>query len=179
MLIGLIGHKSAGKDTFADVLVHEYGFTKRAFADPLKKCCQSLFFLSESQLSDPIQKEKVDPRWGLSPRQIFQKVGTDLFRHHFDTNFWVKHFLLGHDKTRSTVCSDVRFENEAETIRRLGGILIRIHRDSKDNDSHESELLPATIFSDYDIYNKGTLTDYINHIHLFCDTVLKVQKKRL
>jgi len=41
-LIGLIGRKRAGKDTVADVLVAEYGYTKVAFADPLKRAALAL-----------------------------------------------------------------------------------------------------------------------------------------
>ena len=35
-ILGLVGRKQSGKDTFAQRLVEEHGYTRLAFADPLK-----------------------------------------------------------------------------------------------------------------------------------------------
>ena len=76
-LIGIIGSKQSGKDTAGTYLINEHGFTRYAFGDPVKKICQTLFDLSEEQLSNHILKEKIDPRWGISPREMFQRIGTE------------------------------------------------------------------------------------------------------
>ena len=76
-LIGVIGLKNSGKDTVGDYLVSQFGFTKYAFAHPVKQVCKTIFSLSDEQLEDRTLKEKKDPRWGISPREMFQRVGTD------------------------------------------------------------------------------------------------------
>ena len=84
MIVGLIGKKGHGKDTFADYLVQHYDFVKLSFAEPLKKVCKELFLLTDEQLYDPMEKEKVDERWGKSPRQLMQIIGTDILRRYYD-----------------------------------------------------------------------------------------------
>ena len=36
MIIGLTGYARSGKDTVASILVEDYGFTRVAFADPIR-----------------------------------------------------------------------------------------------------------------------------------------------
>lgn len=35
---------------------------------------------NEKQREDPIEKETIDKSWGISPRKVYQTVGTALFR---------------------------------------------------------------------------------------------------
>ena len=37
MIIGLTGYAQSGKDSVADILVKNYGYTRIAFADPIRK----------------------------------------------------------------------------------------------------------------------------------------------
>lgn len=53
VLIGLSGKKRAGKDTVAAYLVEKYGFTRVAFADPLREVALKV---------DPIIGAEVDPQ---------------------------------------------------------------------------------------------------------------------
>lgn len=145
IIIGLYGKKGSGKDTFADYLVENYGFQKVSFASPLKKLCKDLFSLSEEDLNDPILKEKIHPQWNLSPRQILQKVGTDLFRTHFSSTIWVdimKTKLENMSANEKIVISDIRFQNEYDLIGSFeNSFIIQIERNSQKNslDTHISE----------------------------------------
>jgi len=175
MLIGLVGKKQAGKDTFGQYLIQQYGFQKRAFADPIKECCQLLFHLREEQLHDAILKETIDTRWNQTPRQIMQMVGTDLFRNHYDPDFWIKSFEQWYHNSSSSsthvVCTDVRFPNEAECIRSLGGVLVQIIRPTiLSTDLHESE--QCIIQADYRIMNDSTLENFHDKIQSWCETYL-------
>lgn len=180
MLIGLIGKKQVGKDTFGQIVTEHYGFQKRAFADPIKECCQLLFQLREEQLHDPVLKETIVPQWNETPRQMMQRIGTDLFRNHYDPQFWIKVFQSWYEEQRrqsmhtSIVCTDIRFQNEAECIRSLGGILIRIQRPlNTQDDLHESEqLCISTELMDYEIINDSTLESFQNKIHELLPTIL-------
>ena len=51
------------------------------FADPLKNAIGEIFGFSYEQLHGK-EKEIVDPFWGVTPRELFQKIGTELFQYH-------------------------------------------------------------------------------------------------
>jgi hypothetical protein len=156
VLIGLIGLKQSGKDTFADYLVEKHHFRKLAFAEPVKQICQTMFILTEAQLNDPHQKEVVDARWGLSPRQMMQKVGTDMVRQMWGNDFWVKNMDIRHRQmNHDVVVSDVRFPNEAQWVRDRGGLLVRIDDGrGQSTDSHSSETAQASIQEDVCVFNE-------------------------
>lgn len=162
MIIGLVGKKFSGKDTCAGHLIVHYHFKKLTFAQALKDVCQYLFLLSDQQLHDHAWKEKKIDQWGLTPREIMQKVGTDLFRNHFDKDFWLKQFQIRFDQMQKDgpqriVCSDCRYQNEVDLIKKLGGVIIRIDRDLiNDDDEHESEKLNIQHI-DYTICNNDSL----------------------
>ena len=65
VLIGLIGFKFSGKDTFADFLVQHYEFKKIAFATPLKRACKELFLLKEEFIEKCKTDSEFSQRWGL------------------------------------------------------------------------------------------------------------------
>ena len=166
MLIGLIGLKQSGKDTIADYLVNEYFFEKLAFADPLKRVCKELFDLEESYFSDPSMKEAVVERWGISPRTMMQRVGTDIVRTHFGNDFWIRHMECRLKKlppSTRVVISDVRFVSEAMFVKSHGGVLMRLKRQSSESDAsdndHISEMEQLIIQEDTTVFNFGTKDD--------------------
>jgi len=173
MIIGVLGNKNTGKDTVSDYLVERYNFIKKPLADPLKKACQDIFLLSNDQLYDDKLKELPDERWSnISPRQIFQFVGTDLFRNQINQlipnvgdNIFLYHFQLWFEEEKKTnhnlcvVISDVRFQNEVNFIKRLGGYIVKLKRQTNLIDSHISETEINNINNfDYLIENNGTVT---------------------
>lgn len=159
MLIGIVGPKNSGKDTIADFLCLQYDFHKESFAAPLKEICKQMFLLDNGQLTDHELKETIDERWGMRPREMFQKFGTDIIRTHFGADFWIRHMemrIILKPRNR-VVVSDVRFENEANWVKRNGGILVRV-RDttslSNNNlDQHSSETEQLGIQEDVLIEN--------------------------
>jgi len=175
MIIGLISYKRSGKDTFADHIVKNYGYTKYSYAGPLKKACEVMFCLSEEQLDGNL-KEVIDPRFGISPRQMFQFVGTEVMRELFPTisenytvkeSFWIHRFKIWYkdSNVKNLVVSDVRFPDEAQTIKDMGGILIKINNPHINNsDNHQSEKNIDELQYDHLIQNDSTLEDYYNNI---------------
>jgi hypothetical protein len=159
ILIGVVGRKMSGKDTLADYLVKRYHFQKRALATPLKQACQILFLLTDGQMEDHILKETMDDRWGMSPRIIFQKMGTDIIRKTLGDDFWIRHMdeWLRVEQPLRLIIPDIRFPNEAEWIRRQGGILIGIQNHSIMHDPHISETGVDNIEVDISIVNDRTL----------------------
>lgn len=85
-----------------------------------------------------------------TPRKILQVIGTDVFREVCGENFWVDQ-LKSDEKV---IATDVRFPNEAQRIKDLGGILVRVKSINDNVDNHESEQHISTIECDYEILNK-------------------------
>lgn len=180
VLIGLIGKKGSGKDTTADFLTGRYGFIKRAYADPLKKVCKELFLLEDGQVHDPVLKEKIDPRWDMTPRQMMQWMGTDIVRSQLGKDFWVRHMDMFRrlHPTQDIVVTDVRFQNEADWITKNGGVLCRVNRpdSSSDHDLHPSEKELENITSPTHIHilpnTFGTIHEYHTYLEKFFHQLL-------
>jgi len=174
-LIGIVGKAGSGKDTVADHLCKEHHFIKMSFAAPLKKVVGDLFDMSHDQLNNQDQKEKEDPRYGFTPRWILQHFGTEVCRRLYP-NIWVDYLIrqyeeekkklietkndpyLHHDQCPwvrevKVVVSDVRFLNEVEAIRKVGGHVWRIvctnnPKDLEEGSQHASEMEQEKIVVD-------------------------------
>ena len=171
MLIGITGLQGAGKDTIADIIIKQqngknYEFEKKSLAEPIKKISKELFLLSDEQLYSD-NKNIIDNRWGITPRKIFQTIGTDIFRNHLNDffpnlynfinneSFWINHFKewYKNNDNKYIIIPDIRFEDEAKMVKNLNGIIIKVIRDSCINDEHESEKNIINIKEDFLIYN--------------------------
>ena len=172
-VVGVTGLKHNGKDTVADHLCETYGYSRVAFAGPLKEVCATLFGFSHEQLHGSL-KETPDVGWfGVTPRRVLQYIGTDLFRNHmsglhpeFRDEFWLQCAerrirKLLEDPEARVVVSDVRFPNECELIKRLGGIVIRVVRPSVNTtaDLHDAERLIPTLAVNREVRNEGTIAE--------------------
>ena len=163
MLIAFTGRKRSGKDSAADSLVkmpaannEEKTFCKIAFATPLKTIGTILGLTNKQMNGTVVDKETIDPKWNKSPRQILQLLGTNLLRNQFDEDIWTKLLETRYNECKGcqhVVVSDVRFNNEAEFIKRLGGIIVNIVRPSLGGptDTHESEAGIDVDLCDYEI----------------------------
>lgn len=140
MIIGLVGKKFSGKDTLADYLVQNHQFVKYAYAKPIKDACKTIFLVTDEQLNTN-KKEIVDKRWNLTPRKMMQFLGTDTVRNNIDKDFWIKHFKYWYEenKSKNIVITDCRFQNEIDAIKEIGGMIIKINRNTINFDDHISE----------------------------------------
>jgi hypothetical protein len=122
-----------------------------SFAQPLKAICQILFGGTADHWYGSL-KEEVLEYWGMTPRYILQRVGTETFRNNFGQDFWIKaakmhiNRVLDYEKAQENprnVCviiDDIRFDNEAEMVKELGGKVYRVIRNGLvDSDTHSSE----------------------------------------
>lgn len=161
-LIGLTGKARSGKDTVAKILWTNLGFTRLAFADPVKLAAQKMFGLTEQQTWSDELKEVVIPHWNMTPRQMFQRLGTEAGRDVFGPDLWIKRLAISYSllcHTDDIVISDVRFDEEAESIRKAGGVIIQVVRGdglSGEEAGHRSEQ-GLSLPPDYIIFNDDSL----------------------
>jgi hypothetical protein len=150
-VVGVTGKAGSGKDTVADYLVQEYGFTKVSFASILKN------MLKVAGLPEPTNredKEKLIEGFDFSWRDAAQKLGTEWGRS-LDENIWVKLTTASLGEAKY-VFSDVRFDNEASEIRKQGGAIIHLQDRGVDMGKlmeHASERGVARRSTDYEISN--------------------------
>ena len=139
MIIGICGLIGSGKGTVGDILV-EQGFTKVSFADKLKDGVATIFGWNRAMLEGDTDesrnwREQPDNFWtqetgrNITPRIVLQEFGTECMQDGFDDSIWVsllKKQML--DNPGDYVVPDVRFRNEQDMIRELGGEIWRVQR---------------------------------------------------
>jgi dephospho-CoA kinase len=174
MIIGFGGKKCSGKDTVANFLVKNHNFKRYAFADPVKEISKILFNLSDDQLNGNL-KDIIDENLGISPREIFQKIGTEFGQYYIHEllpnlniekrSIWITLFKQFAKTSESNiVISDVRFLKEIEVIKELNGVVIYIDRTSTVSDEHPSETLSSEYF-DKVIINDSTIESLENKLN--------------
>jgi hypothetical protein len=146
VIIGLAGKKQVGKSTAAGFLVAA-GFVRMSFAEPMKEVAGHLLMCMGLSSGDvhffENHKEELMPVVRVSMRHFLQTLGTDWGRNLINQDMWVNAAAKRiDDQLRlggSVVFEDVRFENEAAFIRKRGGIILHIERDTGLSDGHVSE----------------------------------------
>lgn len=150
-LIGLTGHKGAGKDEVAKLLA-EHGYERIALADPLKAIATVIGWDGDKSEKLPCHHCGM-----LQGRQLLQVLGTEGVREHISSEAWLTaaERLLGqHERV---VVADIRFLNEATWVRRLGGRIWRVLRPGYHGDGHASEREQDAIRADLSLLNDTTL----------------------
>lgn len=177
MILGLIGHKQHGKTTVANYLVREHGFIALSFADGVRALAEAIDPLVDvRQLGSGIaamRYTEVLSQYGYEQakalpdvRRLLQRIGTEGCREVFGMHVWVT--ALAHrletvlstaTVTPNVVIPDVRFPNEVEFVREMGGHLARVYRPRFDLgiDPHPSEKFVDTMEVDTDIQNDSTV----------------------
>jgi hypothetical protein len=170
-LIGLCGHMGAGKDAAAALLAM-VGYSRMAFADRVRVEVVNAIeggmvpraALGVAYVADWLMSATVEEVWAKPTsdrmRKLLQWWGTD-FRRSQDPDYWVKEALNVMALSTRYVVSDVRFPNEVEFIRKHGGVIWRIDRETTPNGipGHASESAVDTIQPDQVVDNRGTLLD--------------------
>lgn len=175
-LIGLKGHKGAGKDSVASILCcRPYNFVRRAFADELKREVYNAFgyalllqLYAKEQIEgcafadwmgflDAHKYDAPDAEYGWV-RPLLQFWGTEYRRQLCRDDYWLRKMeaLL----MPGVVVTDIRFPNEADLVRKAGGWIVHVERPMEVTpDTHASEALLDAIAADYTLYNDGSLED--------------------
>lgn len=173
MIIGVNGKIGSGKDTVGRIIQYlmlnenttKY-FVKdwinkehylldthsnweiKKFAGKLKQIASILTGATLEQLEDQdFKKQEMGPEWGITYRELLQKLGTEAMRNGLHENVWVNALFADYKyeiyrsevPTRAAgfidqhvypnwIITDMRFPNEMDTVKAKGGITIRVNR---------------------------------------------------
>ena len=153
MIIGFTGPIGCGKSFAARHLVNNHGFTIHKMAEPLKSMMRAIG-LTDQHIEGALKEVPCDLLCGKTPRRAMQTLGTEWGRALVGDDLWVN--LWRHTLPAGRiVCDDVRYANEAATVRSLGGIVIEIRREGVGtHGAHASERFDGVV-ADRVIYNCG------------------------
>lgn len=152
-LVGLCGLNGAGKSTAAGELIVRHRFVHHPLAGPLKDMLEALG-LSDHQLNGSLKEVPCDLLMGKTPRHAMKTLGIEWGRDWIGDDFWLNAWREGLPVGQPVVVDDVRFENEAQAIRDLGGVVIEIKRPGLEPSDHRSECPPA---AEYVVTNNGSV----------------------
>lgn len=182
-IIGLSGYARSGKDEAAKVLVNEFGFRRIAFADKLREVLYQLNPLIAWTGTPPSKlwyvQDVIDTYgwdgykntdFGLEIRRLLQRLGTEAGRETLWDSIWVDAAFAGAQEGDKIVVTDVRFPNEAQAIKDMGGEIWRVVRDGVGPaNSHASETSLDDWEFDGKLINDGTLYQWHNEVKYWLD----------
>ena len=164
IIIGLSGKKRSGKNTVAKLIATSTPLRVKefAFADPLKEeVCKAC------GISRTILEQNKD-----NFRLILQGWGTDFRRKMHGDDYWIKktgmalHAAVMSEQADIFVCTDLRFENEADFLRKCGATIVRVNRTSPTDDEHASETDLDNYKFDFVINNSSTLNALASDVQM-------------
>lgn len=146
-IIGISGKIGSGKTTLSNYLKEQYpNLESRSFAENLRHIVSILINRPVDKLRSTEDKE-IMTCMGKTVGVLLQELGTEVVRViHFDA--WILSlFETYNPETSHWIIDDVRFVNEADYIKKMGGFLMRLEGDpgkiranSTRNLNHSSEI---------------------------------------
>ena len=124
--IALSGKAGSGKTTLAKRLTAEFGFQRMSFASRLRKELAELLDISEAEFEiDKARWRGLMQEWGAARR--YQSEG-----------YWVRRLLLRVpvDRSKCLVVDDLRYQNEAQTLKRERFVLVRLVMETSESVSY-------------------------------------------
>ena len=175
MFIGVCGRKGSGKSDIVQ-FIHEYFISVKtlSYSEPIKQMCKAGYGLSDDQLES--NKDIIDERWDKTPRDIM--ISTSRCMTFCDDDHWInlmRNRIYGLDISgvKFIVLSDIRFQNEADLVQELGGIVINVSKVKEQDpefavDDDVTEAYVDRIDSQFYIENDGN----IDNLKRQCDRIM-------
>lgn len=205
-IIGISGKIGSGKDTVGiiiqthlaklnlpDLLVKEVlkdpkeyeaiisaisTYKIKKFAGKLKKVASLLTGISIEKFEDQeFKKTSLGPEWGMTVRDLLQKLGTEGLRVGLHENTWVNALMVDYQPIDydplteaeiypNWIITDTRFENEAQAIKKAGGFIIRVERPKINTiNDHASETALDDWKFDYVLDNSGSIEELSDKVY--------------
>ncbi len=173
MLIAFSGFKGSGKDTAANVLVEEYGFTKIAFADAVRQLAliiDPIITMQDGTVITNLTTVIKGIGWDKAKRKIpevrrlLQVIGTEGGRMLVGENVWIdilaERFPDIADSSSRYVITDCRFPNEADFVESKNGSVVWISRPGLVPDGHASESDEIRRWRNWEIINDSDIESF-------------------
>lgn len=177
-LIGLGGYAFSGKDAFADVLV-KHGWYKTYMSKWLRKSLEVLNPIIGQDMATYLRFSDVVNELGYEEakkipevRRLLQALGTEVGRNLYDEDFWLdlcfRDVISEMHKGNDVVVTGIRYKNELEKIRSIGGKSVWVSRPgfaAVNEHSSDNSLVPQDF--DYSFDNNGELNDLMSSVPRF------------
>jgi dephospho-CoA kinase len=172
-IIAITGLCRSGKDEIANYLAQNHRFKLCKVASALKQAIKVIFNMTDDQVEGHL-KEVVDDRWGISPRQALQFIGTDIMQYkiqellpHIGRSFWIRQLCesISYDPSMRIAISDIRFFHEVEELKKQFPnqvVVLKVIRNialSRYKIDHPSEIEWQYIKEDILVENNDTISD--------------------
>lgn len=152
----------------------KYPYERKSFAENVRQVTSILTGIGVEDLRSDVDKNRFITEYQKTIGEILQNVGTGM-RQTVHPDVWINSLFSIFTPDSYWIIDDVRFENEAEKIKAMGGILIRLEGDpglarakSQRNLNHISEtaLDNYTGFSIKINTNENSVEDIFKQIFL-------------
>lgn len=192
--VGIIGRARVGKDTAGAWLVENRGYRRIAFADPLKEAALKLDpivypvtrtdgrGIDGYRMSDVVRADGWESSKDEFPevRRILQEFGASIRA--IDPEFWLRAALKrvteANEAGVPAVITDVRYPNEADSLKRAGFHLVYIDRPGVPHLDHESEGALTAEDADYKIVNFGSVESLYGELEAVMGAVYHFESRR-
>lgn len=166
-ILGIAAPARSGKDTICRFLESRYRFTTDSFMAPVREFVARILNVSIEEL-EQIKDQPVKWLQGRTPRHMTQTCGFEWGREMIAPQIWIES-LWRRQPVRGMqhrlVVSDVRIEDEADSVRAAGGVVIHLSRPDAENvESHKTERSIIVRPEDIVIVNDGTLMDLYRQV---------------
>lgn len=148
MIIGVSGKIGSGKDELAECIKElDPEFQVKKYADKLKQVAALLTGLQDQYSREA--KDKYLDSWGMTVREIQQRIGTEAMRDGLHPDTWILALFADYKPGDKWIITDVRFHNETAAIIQRGGFLVRIDGTRNPQQGHEATHISETSLDDY------------------------------
>ncbi len=168
-LIAFTGGMGVGKSTAISVL-KDNPILAEGYPVSLVKFAAPIYDIQE-YVYNRISAVYSRPKDFIKDRKLLQWIGTEFGRGISEklwVDIWANESLALLRDNHIVLCDDVRFDNEADAVHALGGVVVKISR--QDNQKHagggtgivahssEAGIDPKKI--DFEVFNSGTLPEF-------------------
>lgn len=178
-VIGLHGAKGSGKDYFYKVVRKKFpnkDIRKIAYADPIKHKVMFLFGLETEEEYDRFKRTTLHYNAGREiehdGRHVVREIG--MMMRDYDPEQFVRYVesMIKASPNSIWCITDLRFQNELESIKSLNGKIVKIKRKGFAFDGHITETEFDSELCDYEIPNNSTIETYEDYIEEVFQNIL-------
>jgi len=156
-IIAITGYARSGKDTVTEMLIKIFAergenWERLSLAAPLKEMLKVGLGLDDKD-------ERAEELYGCNYRKLAQTLGTEWGRDLICEDIWIR-IAAQRAQGKNVIISDLRMENEADWVRKAGGIVVHLERKDLERiaeSSHKTEAGIAVHHCDYKILNNWSI----------------------